>query len=79
MYVGSGSGSAWIRNFCLDPDPDLGKFKSGSGSGMIYSGSATLLKRTLNIRTSFLNSLKLLTVIITTMLFRKKYIQILLI
>ena len=20
---GSGSGSAWIRNFCLDPDPEL--------------------------------------------------------
>ena len=33
----------WIRNFCMDPDPDLGKFKAGSGSGINHSGSATLL------------------------------------
>ena len=38
-----GSGSAWIRNFCLDPDldPELGKFKDGSGIN--HSGSTTLL------------------------------------
>ena len=23
-----GSGSSWIRNFCLDPDPELGKLKA---------------------------------------------------
>ena len=36
---------AWIRirNFCLDPDPELGKFKAGSGSGINHSGSTTLL------------------------------------
>ena len=33
-----GSGSAWIRNFCLDPE--LGKFKAESGIN--NSGSATL-------------------------------------
>ena len=38
------SGSAWIQNFFLDPDPELGKFKAGSGfgSGRNHSGSATL-------------------------------------
>ena len=39
-----GSGSAWIRNFCLDPE--LGKFKAGSGSGINHSGSSTLVYRT---------------------------------
>ena len=34
-----GSGSAWIRNICLDPDPELGKFKAGSGSRINHSGS----------------------------------------
>ena len=38
-----GSGSAWIRNFCLDPDPELGKFRAGSGSGINHSRSTTLL------------------------------------
>ena len=36
-----GSGSAWIRNFCLDPDPELGKFRAGSGSGINHFGSTT--------------------------------------
>ena len=31
-------------NFCLDPDPELGKFKAGSGSGINHYGSATLNK-----------------------------------
>ena len=30
-----------IRNFC--PDPELGKFKVGSGSGINNSGSTTLV------------------------------------
>ena len=34
----------WIRNFCLDTDPELGKF----GSGINHSGSATLHERTIN-------------------------------
>ena len=38
-----GSGFAWIRNFCLDPDPELGKLKTGSGFGINHSGSTTLL------------------------------------
>ena len=38
-----------IRNFCLDPDSELGNFKAGSGSGINHSGSATLLFRTLGI------------------------------
>ena len=38
-----GSGSAWIQNFCLDPDPELGKFKAGSGSGINSFGSTTLV------------------------------------
>ena len=29
-----------IRNFCLDPDPELRKFKAGSGINL--SGSTTL-------------------------------------
>ena len=37
-----GSGSGWIRNFCLDPDLELRKFKDGSGSGINHSGSTTL-------------------------------------
>ena len=37
-----GSGSAWIRNFHLDPE--LGKFKAGSGIN--HSGSATLFLTT---------------------------------
>ena len=32
--------SACIRNFCLDPNPELGKFQAGSG--ITHSGSATL-------------------------------------
>ena len=32
-----------IRNFCLDPDPELGKFKAGSGSGINHFGSTTLV------------------------------------
>ena len=31
----------WIRNFCLDPDPELGKFRAGSGIN--HSGSTTLV------------------------------------
>ena len=31
----------WIRNLCLDPDPELGKFKAGSEIN--HSGSATLI------------------------------------
>ena len=38
--VGPESGSAWIRNFCLDPE--LGKFIAGHVSGINYSGSTTL-------------------------------------
>ena len=36
--------TAWIRNFCLDPE--LGKFKagSGSGSGINCFGSTTLVR-----------------------------------
>ena len=34
--------TGWIRNFCLDPDPELGKFKAGSGSGINSFGSTTL-------------------------------------
>ena len=37
-----GYGSAWIRNLCLDPE--LGKFKAGSRSGINSFGSATLGK-----------------------------------
>ena len=33
-----------VRNFCLDPDPELGKFKAGSGSGINSFGSTTLVK-----------------------------------
>ena len=33
-----GSGSAWIRNFC--PDPEIRKFRAGSGIN--HSGSTTL-------------------------------------
>ena len=29
---------------CLDPDPELGKFKAGSRSGINLSGSTTLLQ-----------------------------------
>ena len=47
MLIQAGSGSAWIRNFCLDPDPELGKFKAGSGSGINSLGSTTLEKNTL--------------------------------
>ena len=36
-----GSGSTWIRNFCLDPE--LGKFKAGSVSGINNFGSTTLV------------------------------------
>ena len=32
----------------MDPDPELGKFKAGSGSGINHSGSATL-KNTVRI------------------------------
>ena len=32
----------WIRNFCLDPDAELGKFRAGSGINNF--GSTTLLK-----------------------------------
>ena len=39
-----GSGSAWIRKFCLDPEH--GKFKAGSGSGINRFGSTTLQKIT---------------------------------
>ena len=44
LLIQVGSGSAWIRNFCLDPDldPELGKFKAGSGSGINSLGSTTL-------------------------------------
>ena len=38
-----GSGSAWIRNFWLDPDAELGKFRAGPGSRINHSGSTTLL------------------------------------
>ena len=38
-----GSGSAWIRNFWLDLDAELGKFRAGPGSGINHSGSTTLL------------------------------------
>ena len=37
-------GLIWIRNFCLDLDPELGKFKAGSGSGINHSGSPTLIE-----------------------------------
>ena len=41
-----GSGSAWIQNFCLDPDPELGKFRFGSGTRKInHSGPTTLSKK----------------------------------
>ena len=33
----------WIR-FRIVPDPELGKFKAGSGSGINHSGSTTLVK-----------------------------------
>ena len=33
----------WIRNFCLDPDAELGKFRAESGSGINHFGSTTLL------------------------------------
>ena len=44
LIIQVGSGSAWIWNFCLEPDPDpeLGKFKAGSESGINISGSTTL-------------------------------------
>ena len=45
-----GSGSAWIWNFCLDQDPELGKFKVRSGSGINHSGSPTLLKLKHNLK-----------------------------
>ena len=38
----AGAGSAWIRNFCLDPE--LRKFKAGSGIN--HSGSARLISAT---------------------------------
>ena len=38
-----GSGSAWIQNFWLDPDAELGKFRAGPGSGINYSEFTTLL------------------------------------
>ena len=44
ILLESGSWSAWIRNFGLDPNPELGKFKAGSGSGINHYGSTTLLK-----------------------------------
>ena len=38
-----------IRNFCLDPDldpdPELGKFRAGSGSGINHSGPTALVQR----------------------------------
>ena len=47
-WVGSGSGSAWIRNFCLDPDLELRKFRAGSGIN--HFGSTTLGIRPTNVR-----------------------------
>ena len=33
-----------IRNFCLDSDPEIGKFRAGSGSGINHPESTTLLQ-----------------------------------
>ena len=33
-----------IRNFCLDQDPELGKFRAGSECGINHSGSTTLIR-----------------------------------
>ena len=56
-----GSGSAWIRNFCLDTDPELGKFRAGSGSGINQSGSTTLLERTVPVPVPHLTYLGFMT------------------
>ena len=45
IQVASGSGSTWIRNFCLDPDPELGKLKAECKSGINSFGSKTLIIR----------------------------------
>ena len=36
-----------IRNFCVDPDPELGKLKAGSGFGINHSGSKRLFMQIL--------------------------------
>ena len=46
-WVGSESGSAWIQNFCLDPDPEFGKFRAGSGSGINHLYHGQLRRETL--------------------------------
>ena len=45
-----GSGSAWIRNFCRDPELGFFKVGSGSGTGINHSGSATLIRSICNLR-----------------------------
>ena len=49
----------WIWNFCLDPDPEFGKFKAGSGSGINHSRYTTLpLRQLTRCNTDFFHKQK---------------------
>ena len=70
IQVGSVSGSAWIRNFCLDPDSELGKFKAGPGSGINSFGSTTLVIIVLKIYTGTVSKKKIFSKIMFNFFFQ---------